>query len=451
MMDFESFLIKPMQRVTRYPLLIKELMKHTPITHPDHVYISLALQELHKLLHQTNERKRSLENAVRVIDIQRRMVWTGQKMTLLIQNRELIYEVVFSGKIAKEFTGPVKVDLSKKLRILVFTDVLFVIKDKKHTIGSERYIEKCRMPLHDCLVWPLNLDDIDIQNSNDIKEKSKNVHGFCIVIPDITRVLVFTEKESEKVEWMRKLGESVGKRGSILMRQTHRDKTHLRRSKSTGELSQMVSLIKPVLNTPKKFTSTLPPVEPSTPTQLGSSSPQISATKEPRITNASKLSKVTVTNSTPQQTPPQPSASPQLATPPPLPRAVPTIQPRAASATSPAGSKERPPPITRAQRVYFHSTGTAIPHTTAAPESLTSSISEQSISYLSDASDSETTSPRSKSPTPENVAHLTYPGIHPRKSPRDGKGGKNVVVLDQKHIDPKKSTRRANTVFSLFA
>ena len=36
LLDLESYLIKPMQRVTKYPLLLKEILKHTEPAHPDY-------------------------------------------------------------------------------------------------------------------------------------------------------------------------------------------------------------------------------------------------------------------------------------------------------------------------------------------------------------------------------------------------------------------------------
>lgn len=81
LMEFESFLIKPMQRVTRYclilgtsfygcffdkftfryPLLIRELLKYTSPTHSDYFNLVKAQIELQRLVHEANERKRSLE------------------------------------------------------------------------------------------------------------------------------------------------------------------------------------------------------------------------------------------------------------------------------------------------------------------------------------------------------------------------------------------------------
>ena len=41
-MTLEDFIIAPMQRITRYGLLIKDLAKHTPLDHVDYDYINLA-------------------------------------------------------------------------------------------------------------------------------------------------------------------------------------------------------------------------------------------------------------------------------------------------------------------------------------------------------------------------------------------------------------------------
>ncbi len=100
---------------------MKELLKYTAQTHKDYFFLSMAYQEFQKLGQEANERKRSLEylfsryvvcllsfmyrNAARVTQIQRKMVWSGQKLTLLVQNRELVHEGVFSATVTKQVLG----------------------------------------------------------------------------------------------------------------------------------------------------------------------------------------------------------------------------------------------------------------------------------------------------------------------------------------------------------
>lgn len=42
MLGLEGYLIKPTQRICRYPLFLKELMRGTPETHPDHADLEKA-------------------------------------------------------------------------------------------------------------------------------------------------------------------------------------------------------------------------------------------------------------------------------------------------------------------------------------------------------------------------------------------------------------------------
>ena len=101
-LDLESFLIKPMQRICRYPLLLKvrsslswrlcewlsndgewltrvsqELLKRTPETHPDYESLKLALEKVQAVVATVNEKKRESENQEKVMMIQLAMVWQG--------------------------------------------------------------------------------------------------------------------------------------------------------------------------------------------------------------------------------------------------------------------------------------------------------------------------------------------------------------------------------------
>ncbi|KAJ6659635.1 hypothetical protein lerEdw1_018604 [Lerista edwardsae] len=69
-MPLSSFLLKPMQRITRYPLLIKSILENSPETHPDHNNLKLALECAEELCFQVNEGVREKENSERLEWIQ---------------------------------------------------------------------------------------------------------------------------------------------------------------------------------------------------------------------------------------------------------------------------------------------------------------------------------------------------------------------------------------------
>ena len=51
-MPLSSFLLKPMQRITKYPLLIGKILEYTPPDHPDHQNIKDALAKASELCNQ---------------------------------------------------------------------------------------------------------------------------------------------------------------------------------------------------------------------------------------------------------------------------------------------------------------------------------------------------------------------------------------------------------------
>lgn len=54
----DDLLIKPVQRIPRYVLFIKDLLKHTAVTHPDHAPLQQALGELTTLVECVNASER---------------------------------------------------------------------------------------------------------------------------------------------------------------------------------------------------------------------------------------------------------------------------------------------------------------------------------------------------------------------------------------------------------
>lgn len=57
----EGYLLTPIQRICKYPLLLKELAKRTPSKHPDHPAVQNALQAMKTVCTNINETKRQME------------------------------------------------------------------------------------------------------------------------------------------------------------------------------------------------------------------------------------------------------------------------------------------------------------------------------------------------------------------------------------------------------
>ena len=70
-MGISDHLILPIQRVTRYVMLLTDLIKHTEPTHPDLQNLQAALEVIRKLSADVNEAKRKEESMTKLFQIQK--------------------------------------------------------------------------------------------------------------------------------------------------------------------------------------------------------------------------------------------------------------------------------------------------------------------------------------------------------------------------------------------
>ncbi|KAJ3372074.1 hypothetical protein GGF31_002336 [Allomyces arbusculus] len=91
--NLQSYLLLPIQRIPRYRLLLRDLVKHTPVDHPDYADLSLALAEVERRADEINERKRDQENVDKLVAIHARLRGSGHMPFPLVQpHRRLVRE-----------------------------------------------------------------------------------------------------------------------------------------------------------------------------------------------------------------------------------------------------------------------------------------------------------------------------------------------------------------------
>lgn len=89
----EGFLLLPVQRICRYPLMLKELLRHTPETHADHERIGSALLVMQDMAKQINQASRYKEEILRLqssLDS-----WPGKPLS------ECCSQLLFEGDLLK--------------------------------------------------------------------------------------------------------------------------------------------------------------------------------------------------------------------------------------------------------------------------------------------------------------------------------------------------------------
>jgi len=98
-LDFMGFLIKPVQRICKYPLLIKELLKETEPSDQDFENLTRASSDIQQVIHSINEFKRSNEILHSLLLIQSKVVGT-KNFEIVTKDRQFVCEGTFS-KISK--------------------------------------------------------------------------------------------------------------------------------------------------------------------------------------------------------------------------------------------------------------------------------------------------------------------------------------------------------------
>lgn len=136
-MPLSSFLLKPMQRITRYPLLIRSILENTLENHVDHSSLKLALERAEELCSQVNEGVREKENSDRLEWIQAHVQCDGLAEQLIFNSltnclgpRKLLH----SGKLYKTKSN-------KELHGFLFNDFLlltYMVKQFAVSSGSEK-------------------------------------------------------------------------------------------------------------------------------------------------------------------------------------------------------------------------------------------------------------------------------------------------------------------------
>ena len=72
-LNMQSFLLLPMQRITRLPLLILAIINRTPLDHPDHQLVENTLRSVQKLVTKCNDGARKMERTEQLHHIHQRL------------------------------------------------------------------------------------------------------------------------------------------------------------------------------------------------------------------------------------------------------------------------------------------------------------------------------------------------------------------------------------------
>uniref|UniRef100_A0AAV2KEG3 Uncharacterized protein n=2 Tax=Knipowitschia caucasica TaxID=637954 RepID=A0AAV2KEG3_KNICA len=226
-MPLSSFLLKPMQRITRYPLLIKNILEHTLESHADHGPLRDALERAEELCSQVNEGVREKENSDQLEWIQSHVQCDGciehlafNSLTNCLGPRKLLH----SGRLYKTKS-------SRELWAFLFNDFLLLTHSAKpfSSSGQDKLFSLKTSIQLKMYKTPLFLNEVLVKMPPDPSSDEPVFH-----VSHIDRVYTLkTETLNERAAWVQKI--KAASENFIETEKKKREKAYQARSlKSSG-------------------------------------------------------------------------------------------------------------------------------------------------------------------------------------------------------------------------
>ncbi|NP_035495.2 intersectin-2 isoform X3 [Mus musculus] len=232
-MPLSSFLLKPMQRITRYPLLIRSILENTPQSHVDHSSLKLALERAEELCSQVNEGVREKENSDRLEWIQAHVQCEGLAEQLIFNSltnclgpRKLLH----SGKLYKTKSN-------KELHAFLFNDFLlltYLVRQFAAASGHEKLFNSKSSAQFRMYKTPIFLNEVLVKLPTDPSSDEPVFH-----ISHIDRVYTLrTDNINERTAWVQKI--KGASEQYIDTEKKKREKAYQARSQKTSGIGRLM-------------------------------------------------------------------------------------------------------------------------------------------------------------------------------------------------------------------
>ncbi|KAF7694482.1 intersectin-2a isoform X2 [Silurus meridionalis] len=230
-MPLSSFLLKPMQRITRYPLIIRNILENTPVGHVDQVNLREALERAELLCSQVNEGVREKENSDRLEWLQNRVQCEGviehlvfNSLTNCLGPRKLLH----SGRVWKAKSN-------KELWAFLFSDfLLFTYTSKQFSSNTDRLFSPKSTTVYKMYKTPVFLNEVLVKMPSDPSSEDPILH-----ISHIDRVYTLrADSINERTTWVQRI--KAASEHFIETEKLKREKAYQARSQKTSGIGRLL-------------------------------------------------------------------------------------------------------------------------------------------------------------------------------------------------------------------
>uniref|UniRef100_A0A667YJ51 Phosphatidylinositol 3,4,5-trisphosphate-dependent Rac exchanger 2 protein n=1 Tax=Myripristis murdjan TaxID=586833 RepID=A0A667YJ51_9TELE len=204
----EGYLVAPIQRICKYPLLLRELLKRTPKKHNDYALVQESLQVMKAVCSNINEAKRQMEKLEVLEEWQSHIEgWEGSNIT------DTCTEMLMQGVLLKISAGNIQE------RIFFLFDKLLVyckkknrrLKNSKASTEGPRYLFRGRINTE--VMEVENVDDgtADYHSSGNIVNNGWKIHNTA----KNKWFVCMAKTPEEKQEWLEAILKERERRKSL--------------------------------------------------------------------------------------------------------------------------------------------------------------------------------------------------------------------------------------------
>lgn len=207
-----SFLILPMQRVTRLPLLMDTICQKTPKDSPKYENCKQALKEVSKLVRLCNEGARKMERTEMMYTINSQLEFKIKPFPLvsssrwLVKRGELTTYVEDSGLFSKRTS-------KQQVYFFLFNDVLIITKKKsEESYNVTDYSLRDQLVVQQCDSEDLTSSPVKNASTMLYSRQNSAAHLFRLAVlsnhaGEKVEMLLGTETQSDRARWITALGQ----------------------------------------------------------------------------------------------------------------------------------------------------------------------------------------------------------------------------------------------------
>ncbi|NXQ85859.1 ARHGQ factor, partial [Nyctibius grandis] len=207
-----SFLILPMQRVTRLPLLMDTICQKTPKDSPKYENCKQALKEVSKLVRLCNEGARKMERTEMMYTINSQLEFKIKPFPLVSSSRWLVKRGELTAYV--EDTGLFSKRTSKQqVYFFLFNDVLIITKKKsEESYNVTDYSLREQLVVQQCDSEDPTASPVKNTSTVLYSRQSCAAHLFRLAVlsnhaGEKVEMLLGTETQSDRARWITALGQ----------------------------------------------------------------------------------------------------------------------------------------------------------------------------------------------------------------------------------------------------